>query len=256
MDRRTVPVIVAIGVVGVILGFSTAWADADPTGVQTSSSTVLMIFGSGFIPEIYEVVRPGLEEAGYLVNVASRTKSILRAKNSSLEVLPDLLLKDVQVTDYAAIIFACDNDLSDGTAYPDTDRIAQEAAAAQILLGGICTGPNLLGHAGVLEGRTVTAVVHICARLNNYYGATCTGSRVEQDGLFVTAEDRWDSTLFLKAILATLQPEPEAESSSEPRPRLCGREARKPPRRYCVPGVSQETPSDLVPDCRSRSRPR
>ncbi len=216
MRRRTALLLVGLVFLGMIIGSTAGWADPDPTGVQTSSATVLMIFGNLFIPYIYSTVRPGLEAAGYEVKVASRRMDLLDAKNSPLEVQPDLLLADVVVTDYVAIVYGCDNDLTMGTAYRDTDRIAQEAAAADILQAGICTGPILMGHAGVLEGKNATAVVHICTKLGLTYGATCTRTRLEQDGKFITAEDRGVSIQFLNAILDTL--EAEAQQAQEPEP--------------------------------------
>ncbi|MBU1050717.1 DJ-1/PfpI family protein [Candidatus Bipolaricaulota bacterium] len=216
MKRRAALFFVGAVLSGVLFGLGPTWAASDPTAVQTSSSTVLMIFRNLFIPEIYLTVKPGLEAAGYEVKVASREMGLLDAKNSPLEVQPDLLLANVVVTDYVAIVFGCDNDLTTGTAYRDTDRIAQQAAVAGILQAGICTGPILMGHAGVLEGRNATAVVHICTKLGLTYGATCTRTRLEQDGKFITAEDRGVSRQFLAAILETLEsdaqePEPDTD---------------------------------------------
>jgi uncharacterized protein (DUF885 family)/putative intracellular protease/amidase len=171
-----------------------------------STGRVVVIFGDRFIPEIYDIVPPALAEAGYEVVVASNTLSAIHAKDADIEVEPDMLLKDVQVQDYDAIIFNCDNDISFGGGRPETDRIAQEAVAQEKVLAAICAAPMVLGYAGVVEGINVTGEPsNTCRALERTYGATCTNKDVEQHGLIITAKSRWSSSGFAQAIVQTLQ---------------------------------------------------
>jgi uncharacterized protein (DUF885 family)/putative intracellular protease/amidase len=171
-----------------------------------SSKTVLVIFGDRFIPEIYKIVPPTLKEAGYKVVIASTTLDPLHAKESDVEAQPDLLLADVRVQDYAAVIFDCDNDISFGGGRPETDRIAQEAVQQGKILAAICAAPRVLGYAGVVEGVNVTGEPSAtCKELEDKYGATCTNKEVERDGLIITAKSRWSSSSFVNMIIQALQ---------------------------------------------------
>ena len=120
------------------------------------AGVVLLVFGQQFIGDIYTVVRPALEEAGYRVVVASRTLGPLQAKGAIMPVEVDLLLPAVRVEDYDAILFNCDNDITFGTARADSDRIAQEAVARDKVLAAICSGPRVLAYARVVEGKKTT----------------------------------------------------------------------------------------------------
>ena len=182
-------------------------ASAEATQDQPESAgTVLVIFGNRFIPEIYNIVPPALEEAGYEIVIASNTLNPLRAKDSDMTAQPDMLLKDVQVQDYDAIVFNCDNDISFGGGQPETNRIAQEAVEQDKVLAAICAAPMVLGYAGVVEGKRVTGEPsNTCRQLERTYGATCTNSDVEWDGLIITAQDRTSSEPFALTIIQALQ---------------------------------------------------
>ncbi|MBU0494965.1 MAG: DJ-1/PfpI family protein [Chloroflexi bacterium] len=179
----------------------------EPT--QESAGTILLVFGNRFIHEIYVVERPAFEAAGYKVIVASRALQPLHAKESDLIVTPDILLKDVRVVDYDAIIFNCDNDITMGSAKPETNRIAQEAVQQHKVVGAICSGPAVLGYADVIRGIKVTGPTAggpaECQRLATEYGAICTGALVERDGLIITGKDRWAAKSFTQTILDALQ---------------------------------------------------
>jgi protease I len=176
------------------------------TPPDESHGDVLLIFGSRFISSIYKSILARLEAAGYTVVVASRGLGSLQAKDSDLRVKPDLLLKEVRVQDYAAIIFTCDNDVALGNGRPETDRIAQEAVKQGKVLAAICNAPRLLGYAGVLQGRKATGEhSSTCKLLETKFGAKCTGAAVQQDGLIITGKDRWAVGPFVDAILKTLR---------------------------------------------------
>jgi putative intracellular protease/amidase len=178
--------------------------------------SILLVFGDRFIEIIYTTVRPAFEDAGYAVVVASRTMEPLNAKVSDLDVEPDLLLADVQVDDYAAVVFLCDNDLTFGSARDETDRIAQQAAAQGVVLAAICSGPRILAYAQVVDGLSVTGEPsHTCQMLEQA-GATCTGRPVERAGLIVTARDRYASQSFVREILAAIEEANTPAATSTP----------------------------------------
>ena len=176
---------------------------------------IVLIFGNRFIHDLYATVRSTLEQAGYHVQVASTTLNPLQPKEVGEPVQPDLLLEDVRVEDYDAIVFTCDTAVAFGSGRPETDRIAQEAVAQGKVVGAICNAPLELGWAGVLEGRKATGEPYqTCARLEQEFGATCTEATVERDGLIITARDRYASRAFAEALIAAL----EEQSAAPPLP--------------------------------------
>lgn len=180
--------------------FSSTSATGDSAG-----DTLLLVFGNRFINTIYTTLRPILEEAGYTVHVASRTQGPLPAKAGSLEVDVDLLLDDVQVEDYAAVVFLCDNDITNGSTRDATNRIVQEAVAQSKVLAAICSGPRVLAYADVVDGLTLTGEPSQTCQLLEQGGATCSGRNLERDGLIITAKDRSSSRRFAEAILEAVQ---------------------------------------------------
>jgi putative intracellular protease/amidase len=169
-----------------------------------TEGTILIIFGSQFIYPIIEVIVPAFEEAGYEVLVASDGLSPVRAKDHNVSITPDMLLEDVVVGDYDAIVFSCDNDITFGSAIPQTNRIAQDAVAQGKVLAAICSGPRILAYAQVVEGLEVTGEPSRTCRMLEEQGGICTRARVQRDGLIITALDRYSSREFAQTILEVL----------------------------------------------------
>jgi protease I len=132
--------------------------------------------------------------------VASNTLEEVRGFHECYDFTPanpDLLLDDVDVADYDAILFTG----SDGNSVelhsdPAAHRVAQDAAAQGKVLAAAGDGPVILAKAGVLEGKTVTVMSNV-----NWYGITdqwvnaierrgaiYTGRSPVRDGLLVTAD--------------------------------------------------------------------
>jgi len=183
------------------------------TGATDVPIRIVLIFGNRFNHDLYVTVRSTLEGAGFSIQVASTTLNLLQPKESGEPVQPDLLLEDVRVEDYDAIVFTCDTAVAFGSGRPETDRIAQEAVAQNKVVGAICNAPLELGWAGVLEGRKATGEPYqTCARLEQEFGATCTEAAVERDGRIITARDRYASQAFAEAIIAALEEQSAAPS--------------------------------------------
>jgi imidazoleglycerol phosphate synthase glutamine amidotransferase subunit HisH len=68
----------------------------------------------------------------------------------------ELLLREVQVENYDAIVFiggAQAEQLTNGVASSEVDRIISEARSQSVPLGGICVGLNILKNSNVTEVR-------------------------------------------------------------------------------------------------------
>ena len=170
-----------------------------------SRGTILLIFGRQYIAPIITTLIPTFEEAGYEVVIASHTEDTLRGKESTDTRKADLLLQHVQVADYDAVIFSCDNDITLGTAADLVNLIAQDAVAQQKVVGAICSGPRVLARAEVVQDKIVTGEPSRTCQMLNEAGGICTGTTLEQDGLMITARTRDDRHTFAEAILNTLE---------------------------------------------------
>ena len=80
--------------------------------------------------------------------------------------------------------------------------------ARKIPVAAICAAPSILGHKGLLRGRTAT-----CAHgfEDALLGAHCTGAPVEIDGDFITARGAGAANSFAFALIARLHSKEAAE---------------------------------------------
>jgi protease I len=119
----------------------------------------------------------------------------------------DLLLSDVRVADYDAIIFI-GNETLIYLHDPEAHRIARETVEQGRVLAALCHGPLVLAEAGVLDGKQATAWFGFgsdaCKKLQRD-GAICTYARVQQDGLIITGTGPEATAAFVGAIKKLLQ---------------------------------------------------
>lgn len=170
-----------------------------------TGAILLIVAPEGFRDEEYFEPRDVFESAGYTVVVASLT---LDTANGMLggQVVPDLLLADVDVADYDAVVFVGGQGSAAYFDDPQAHRVAQSAVDQGKVLAAICIAPIALARAGVLEGRqaTLSSPDSQCAELEAG-GATCTSGPVERDGRIVTATGPEVSTAFAEAVVQALQ---------------------------------------------------
>jgi protease I len=171
------------------------------------TGVVLLIVSSNFDPVEFNGTRLPLIRAGYDVVVAAFTLNPLPDNEGGPKLEADILLTDVHVDDYNAIVFIGNESL----VYlnnPEAHRIAQEAVEQGIVLAALCHGPLVLAEAGVLDGRQATAWFGFgsdkCRTLKRY-GAICTYASVQQDGLIITGSGPDSTYAFVGAIKRLLQ---------------------------------------------------
>ncbi|HEC33240.1 MAG TPA: DJ-1/PfpI family protein [Chloroflexi bacterium] len=174
-------------------------------GDEGTGAVLLVIAPEDFRDEEYAEPRAVLEAAGYAVVVASLSLDVATGM-LGMEVQPDLLLADVRVPDYDAIVFIGGNGATVYWDAPEAYRVAQEAAEQGKGLAAICIAPVILARAGVLAGREATVFDpdSLCAELEAG-GATCTGVPVQRDGRIVTARSPDVAGLFAETIVEVLQ---------------------------------------------------
>lgn len=165
-----------------------------------------------FRDEEYFETKEVLEKAGAeVVTVSDSSGKAIGKFGGEADV--DILLKDLRVSDFDAILFIggpgaiprLDNDLS--------YKIAQEAFSffENKILGAICVAPIILAKAGVLRGKTATVWTSFtdksAARILEKNGARHSSESVVVDNKIVTANGPGAARKFGEAIVALLTKE-------------------------------------------------
>ena len=170
------------------------------------TGVVLLIVSNQFDPVEFNNTQSPLLRAGYDVVVGAYTLEPMPDNEGGPMLAADILLSDVQVEDYDAIIFI-GNETQIYTNNDEAQRIAQETVEHGRVLAALCHGPLVLAKAGLLEGRQATAWFgfgsDICRQLQRD-GAICTYAGVQQDGLIITGKGPTETSAFAGAIIRFL----------------------------------------------------
>lgn len=153
----------------------------------------------------YGKTRKMLEKAGIKVTIAS-TKEGTLSGNKGKRIKSEILLQDVVVADYDAVVVIGGNGIKKEWKNEDAHRILKEAKEQGKLIAAICAAPGVLAYAGVLEGKKATAHPRSGAkRVMKDRGCQYTGMSLEQDELLITANGPSAADKFGKAIAEALQ---------------------------------------------------
>lgn len=125
-----------------------------------------------------------LEGQGAEVIVASTTLDEASGMFGA-KAKPDVLVKNIRVEEYDAIIFVGGSGASQYWNDLTAHEIVKEAVNQGKILGAICIAPVTLANAGVLSGKRATVFSSEAGKLKAK-GANYTGARVEQDGKIIT----------------------------------------------------------------------
>jgi len=168
---------------------------------------ILMIIGSkDFRDE--ELLEPKkiFEDEGAKVIIASSTLEPIKGMLGKI-IKADILIDDVKVDDYDAIIFVGGIGAKEYWENTTAHKIAKEAIEKDKKLGAICLAPVILAKAGVLKDKKATVWKSERRQLTDN-GAQYTGKYLEVDGNIITADGPESARYFGLAILdALLKPE-------------------------------------------------
>ena len=120
-----------------------------------NSSVLIIIASDGYQPIEYATPKKILEQAGYMVTVASNKPGTATAVDKSTTPV-DITLNNVIVNRYAAIIFIGGAGALDHLDNEISYRIIKEAFQSKILVAAICISPRILAKAGILKGKRAT----------------------------------------------------------------------------------------------------
>ena len=169
-------------------------------GKDMSGKNILMIIASrDFRDE--ELFKPKeiFEKSGAKVIVASSTtreaKGMLGAK-----ITPDILISDVNVADYDAIVFVGGAGAKEYWDNKTAHKIAKKAYNDGKVVAAICLAPVTLANAGLLDGKKATVFSGAKSNLEAK-GAKYTGKSVEVSGKIVTGNGPNAAKKFGKKVL-------------------------------------------------------
>jgi len=118
-----------------------------------------------------------------------------------LIVKPDILINDVQVKDYDAVVFIGGFGCNEYFDNPIAHKIAKQALEQGKILAAIELAPTILANAGLLNGKKATASRSYILKQR---GAIYTGEHVERDGNIITGSGPNAATEFGEAIASAL----------------------------------------------------
>ena len=116
-------------------------------------------------------------------------------------VKPDILIQEVQVKDYDAVVFIGGWGCAEYFDNLIIHKIAKQALEQGKILAAIELAPTILANAGLLNGKKATASRSYILKEK---GAIYTGKHVERDGNIITGSGPNAATEFGQAIVSTL----------------------------------------------------
>ncbi|WP_421902352.1 DJ-1/PfpI family protein [Maridesulfovibrio sp.] len=165
-----------------VLGMA-ASAMADTHGKKA----IMIVAKSDFEQTEYKKTRSALDDAGIICAIASTKVGTLKG-NKGKRIESSMLLKDVNVADYDAVVFIGGNGIKKVWKNKNAHNIAQEAVKQDKILAAICAAPGILGYAGVLDGKQATAHPKSGARkIMKKNGCDFQNQKVVVDGKIITA---------------------------------------------------------------------
>lgn len=162
-----------------------------------------------------DTVKRFLERKKATMKIASTTKRDVFGMEK-MRARPDLLLEEVVVKDWEAIVFIGGMGAREFWDLEAAHRICREAVEAGILLGATSFAPIILARAGLLEGREATVYFSETKQIIER-GAKYTGANVALDGRILTCKGPEAMEKFtlalIKLVLETPRPSPAGEET-------------------------------------------
>ena len=200
---------VALFILLLIIGFAYACKEGvkeqtrtEPGPSLDGKRVVMIIASRDFRDEELQEPRSLLEQRGAQVTIAcSKLGEVTGMKG--IKITPDILIDQINVEDYDAVIFVGGSGAKEYWDDPKAHSIAKDTVAAGKVLGAICIAPVTLANAGLLDGKKATVFSSEKDRLEAS-GAIYTGASVEVDGKIITGNGPKAAEEFGEAIAHAL----------------------------------------------------
>ena len=171
-------------------------------GGNVSGKVVMIIAPTDFRDEELFDTKSTLEAKGLKVFVASTSKSQATGMLGGT-ITPTLLVSEVNIRDYNAVVFVGGNGVETHALYENDDvvSLAREAQAQGKIVAAICIAPRILASAGVVNGKKVTCFPDdTTISMLEEAGANYTAASVQVDGKLITADGPRSAKEFGKKI--------------------------------------------------------
>jgi len=188
----------------VVLSLTTVFAENQQKvkGGKLKGKKIVMIIAQRMFEEAeFKYPKEIFDNEGADVTIASSTLSM--ATGGNLSVKPDILINDVKVKDFDAIVFIGGFGVTEYFENPQAHRIARQALEADKILAAICMAPRILANAGVLKGKKATCFLNVREDIKAK-GAMVSGEMVERDGNIITGNGPGAATKFGETIASAL----------------------------------------------------
>lgn len=163
----------------------------------------MVIAPRNFRDEEYLEPKRILEAGGFSVIAASWEIGTAIGTDGAIAQI-DLLINQVLVEDYVAVIFVGGAGMVEQVANPQLTDLAQKFFQQNKITAGICVAAAILANAGLLSGKKATAWDGV-AKVLRANGANYTAASVEQDDLLITADGPRSAAAFGQKILDALR---------------------------------------------------
>jgi len=165
---------------------------------------VLMVVAQkDFRDEEFFEPRDVLIKNGVEVKVASQKKDLARGRLGGT-VMPDMTLEEVDVGNFAAVVFVGGPGAAVYFDDPVAHKLARDFHGAGKWVAAICAAPSILANAGLVRGKRATCTAGEEENLKAK-GADFTGAMVELDGKILTASGPEAARAFGKKLAELLK---------------------------------------------------
>ena len=171
----------------------------------TGMDVLMVVASNNFRDEEYREPAEALARAMAGVVVASSSKHECTGM-LGYKITPDLLLSEVDLSKYAAVVFIGGSGAVEYFEDPTAQKLARDALAQGKLVGAICIAPSILANAGLLKGKRATCFSSEKANLTTK-GAEFVGEGVVRDGKIITADGPSSAKAFANAMSEALEQE-------------------------------------------------
>jgi eukaryotic-like serine/threonine-protein kinase len=215
--------IVLLGTIGLIIAYG--WKNPDGGGPDNSGGGPITIGGSpagkrvlfvvpsqGLYYPDYGPTKDRLTAAGVVVETAATRSGdcYLVTPPGGPPVTPMHLVKNVNVSEYAAVLFCGQNPGEyiggpKSASFADAQRIVNDARRGDKIIGAICAGQAVPGYFGGLGNARIAASEQLRSKYGELKGVTLDWDhKVVTDGRIITAASSEDAIKFADEVLAAL----------------------------------------------------
>ncbi len=153
-----------------------------------NASIVMIIASDGYQPIEYTTTKKILEQAGFMVTVASdKAGTALATDKTTTRV--DITINNIIIDHYAAIVLIGGQGALDHLDNEIVHSLLKTAYQLKKIIAAICIAPRILAHAGLLKGKRITGWDGDgeLAKIARSYNAIYEPRNVVIDGLIITA---------------------------------------------------------------------